>query len=183
MKEEVMPYLVVEKRNNDFDYINLADLDLFEGMTYNSLPSLDKLLKNYTIRDLKDAIIRANILVDSNIEDKKLFIKQGNYKLPVLTSDITHDFNIRAFIKDSFNDKRLNNIFYNKLASITKNDHRGSIFKALLSVGTAEEFYDSLSWLDYKEQREFYFYLYNEVILKDKNLSAKLKREKEKNGI
>ena len=177
MKE--YPYLVVEKRNNDFDYINLADLDIFEGMEYDSLPSLDRLLRNYTIRDLKDAIIRANILVDSNIEDKKLYIKLGNHKLPVFSADISREFNIATFIRDNYSDKRLTNIFYNKLVSITKNDHRCSIFKAVLDIGTAEEFYDSLSWLDYKEQREFYFYLYNDVILKDENLSAKLKREKE----
>ena len=179
MQEGLFPYLVVEKRNNDFAFINVADLDIFKDMNYNSFLTLDNLLKAYTEEEIKDSIIRANVVPDVNVKEKKLLIKYGNYKLPLLTRDIVDNFSFYDFIIANFEDKRMTNIFYNKLASIVKNDARAELFKTFLDDSTPDEFLKSLDWLSYVEQREFYFYIYNDVANKVKVLDNRLKREKE----
>ncbi len=179
MQEGLYPYLVIEKRNNDFAFINIGDLDIFKDMSYNSFASLDSILREYTEEEIKDSIQRANVVPDTDISDKKLLIKYGNYKLPVLSRDIVEDFDYYTFIADNYNNKRITNIFYNKLAAIVKNDPRAEIFKEFLEDASAEDFFKSLNWLSYVEQREFFFYVYNEVANKEKVLDNRLKREKE----
>ncbi len=178
MQEGLFPYLVIEKRNNDFAFIEVSDLDIFKGMHYNSFISLDNLLKEYTEEEIKASITRANVVPDVDILDKRLLIKYGNYKLPVLTKDIAVGFDFFGFIEQNFNNKKINNIFYNKIAAIVKDEARASMFKELLNT-SAMDFYIGLNWLTYVELREFFFYVYNDVANKDKTLDNRLKREKE----
>ena len=178
MQEGLYPNLVVEKRNNDFAYINIADLDILKDMNYTNLYTLDNLLQGFTEQEIKDSITRANVVADTNIDDKKILIKYGNYKLPVLTKDVTNDLDIFEYIGQNFNDKTMKNIFFNKIAAIVKDERRIDFYKDIIDHDTLEGFIQSLNYLTYTELREFYFYLYN-YVAKNKDLrDNKRKREK-----
>ena len=180
MQDGLMPYLVVEKRNNDYAFI---DISIFNAATYQSFSSLDNILKNYTEEEIKDIIIKANIVPDVDIKDKRLLIKYGNYKLPIYTKDISESFNIYDYIRDNFDSKEKKNLFYNKIASFFKNDENAeekkATFKYIIDYGTVDDFYRSLDMLDYVEFRELYFYIYNYIAKKQEIRDNRLKREKE----
>ena len=178
MQEGLYPNLVVEKRNNDFAYIDIANLDIVQEKKYTNLYSLDLITRLYSEQELKDSITRANIVPDVDISDKKLLIKYGNYKLPVLTRDVVDSFNFVTFIRESFGDKSMRNIIYNKLAAIVKDEQRAHLYKGALSKDTYKDFLYSLQFLSYTEYREFCFYLYNYVAKKEEIGDNKRKREK-----
>ena len=178
MNKETFPYLVVEKRNNDYAYINLSDLDLFSNIIYNDLRSLDTLLQMYTEKEIKDSIIRANIVADADIADKNLFVLINGKKKPVVTRNVVGDLNIIDFIYDNYEDKRFKNVIYNKLAAILKDEEKSNIFKNVIDNDSFDIFYKYLSSMDYSDLREFYLYLYNDVVKKIKVRDNKLKREK-----
>ena len=178
MQIDLFPHLVIEKRNNDFAFIDIADLDIFNGMKYFSFEELDNLLKNFTEEEIKDSIIRANIVPDVNVIEKKLCIKYGKIKLPVLTKDISTDFDLYEFIAANYGNKKMTNIFYNKIAAIVKSSERAAMFKDLLANASAEYFIQGLSWLSYTELRELYFYIYYSVAKKAEKVDNELKRKK-----
>ena len=178
MQIYLFPHLVIEKRNNDFAFIDIADLDIFNGMRYFSFEELDNLLKNFTEEEIKDSIIRANIVPDVNVKEKRLCIKYGKIKLPVLTKDISAEFDLYEFIATNYGNKKMTNIFYNKIAAIVKNSDRAAMFKNLLSAASIDYFIQGLSWLSYAELREFFFYIYYNVAKKSEKLDNELKRKK-----
>ncbi len=178
MQEGLYPNLVVEKRNNDFAYINIADLDILKDMTYTNLATLDNYLQHFTEQEIKDSIERANVVPDTEISDKKLLIKYGNYKLPLLSKEIREELDMFAYIAENFEDKSMKNIFFNKISSIVKDEKRKVFYKDVIDHDSKESFIESLKYLTYNELRELYFYLYN-YVAKNKDLrDNKRKREK-----
>ena len=178
MQEGLYPNLVIEKRNNDFAYIDIADLDILEADNYSNLYNLDLITRLYSEQDIKDSITRANIVPDVDVNEKKLLVKYGNYKLPVLTSDIVDNFNIITFVRESFDDKNMKNIIYNKLAAIVKDEKRANLYKGTLSKDSYKDFLYSLQYLSYTEYREFCFYLYNYVAKTEEIRDNNHKRER-----
>ena len=147
-------------------------------MTYYTLQSLDDLLSPFTEEEIKESIKRANVVADTEIDDKRLLIKYGNYKLPLLTKEITSNLNIYEFIADNYNDKEIKNIIFNKIASIIKDPNRIDFYKNVIYKRDAESFIRSLNYVTYVELRELYFYLYNYVDKKEVLRDNNRKREK-----
>ena len=184
MQEGLYANLVVEKRNKDYDYINVSDLDILSKMMRRLdsaiAPSvLDHILSQFTEQEIKDSIKRANIVADVDIDDKRLLIKIGHHILPVLTKDITEQFDIYKYIRENFDNKTVKNVIFNKIFSIIKDEERIQTIKEIIDRETGEEFANSVNlFLTYIELRELYFYLYNYVAKTEEIRDNNHKRER-----
>lgn len=167
MSLAAFPILVIEKRHNDFEYINLQSLNIFDNANYSSLETFDNLIIKFSEEDLRNAIITANIVVNNDVVlASPLYVKYGNFKLPVMTKEVVSSLNLPKFILDNIKNKRYANIFYNKLTSILDNDLVLKELKTPLDQGDFKGFMSVFSKLDYVNIREFYFYIYNNILPK-----------------
>ncbi|MBQ4583593.1 MAG: hypothetical protein IJA94_01700 [Bacilli bacterium] len=174
---EKFPYLVIEKRHNDFIFIDIHLLDIFanfskENLNYRLLEELDSLMLNFDIDQIKESIMRANIVVnDNDVSNGQLIIKSGKQKLPLMTKEVVSELNLPKLLTEIFGDeqnKRYLNIIYNKLSSIVKEQEKLLAIKESIDLMNFKEFYCLFAKLTYKEQRELYFYIYQNVLNKYK---------------
>lgn len=185
------PYLVIEKRHNDFIFLDISSLDIFnvfdkEKLNYQSLDMLDSLTLQFRSDDIKQSILRANVVANSeDVYNGRLFIKLNKHKLPVMTNEIVSELNMPKFFNEIFdirpneNKKRYLNIIYNKLTSIVKDNQLLINLKESIDAVDNNRFYSLFAHLSYLEQRELYFYIYQDVLPKYNNI---LKRKKESNN-
>lgn len=185
------PYLVIEKRHNDYIFIDISSLNIFanfkkETLDYNGLSMLDYLTLNFTVPEIKESILKANVVAnEKDVLNGHLLIKIGKYKLPVMTKEVVSELNLPKFLLEIFSDeskKRYLNIIYNKLSSIIKDESLALEIKNTMDTINFKEFYALFSKLDYKEQRELYFYVYQEVLNKYKVSCLKRKKGESNNG-
>lgn len=185
------PYLVIEKRHNDFIFLDISSLNIFanfkkESLDYKTLSMLDYLTLNFNIQEIKEAIISANVIAnEKDVLNGQLLIKMGKYKLPVMTKEVVTALNLPKFLIEVFCDqhnKRYLNIIYNKLSAIIKNNNLLIEIKKSIDLIDYKTFYSLISKIDYKAQRELYFYVYNEVLEKYKVSILKRKKGGEENN-
>ena len=88
-------------------------------------------------------------------------------------------FNEIFDIRPNENKKRYLNIIYNKLTSIVKDNQLLINLKESIDAVDNNRFYSLFAHLSYLEQRELYFYIYQDVLPKYNNI---LKRKKESNN-
>lgn len=185
------PYLVIEKRHNDYIFFDISSLNIFanfkkETLDYNSLSMLDYLTLNFNMQEIKEAIINANVVAnEKDVLNGQLIVKMGKYKLPVMTKEVVTELNLPKFLIEIFgneNNKRYLNIIYNKLSSIVKDNNLLIEIKKSIDLIDYKKFYSLISKIDYKEQRELYFYIYSEVLEKYKVSVLKRKKGAEENN-
>lgn len=183
------PYLVIEKRHNDFIFLDINSLDIFctfekEKLNYQTLDRLDALTLHFDEFQIKEAIIKANIVAnEEDVSKGHLFIKINKQKLPVMTKEVVNELNLPKWFMEIFSDdrkKRYLNIIYNKLSSIIKKEELLLAIKNSIDLMDFKTFFSLFSKLTYKAQRELYFYVYQDVLEKYKVSSLKRKKEENK---
>ncbi len=179
-------FLAVEKQNNSYTLINTADLETSNGQNFQSLEYLDKFTSSYTLETLAALIIKANLVSNVDIEDiiEKIWVitsekvknKNKYRKLPVLSKEMSA-YNIFDYLTYSLNDKDKGNIIYNYLIKFTNNDlDLNQTLKKAINNRDLNTLYNFINNLDYLNKRRIYFYIINQLIMKDmkyQNIKAK----------
>ena len=81
--EEVKYFLVLEKRLGDYNIIDINKLDICKRYVSNDISSIDSFTSMYNEHELRESIIRCNIVNKDYI--------YGNFKI---ISDVKHNLRI-----------------------------------------------------------------------------------------
>ena len=119
-------FLALERRPFDYMPINLALLDIGNGVNYNSIYDIDIFTRAFSKEEIIESVKRANIVTDEylsgslyivELEDGKAKYK---HKYKALTSDILDNFNLVNFIYNNVNNKNIMNSIIVKCSNLLK---------------------------------------------------------------
>lgn len=163
-------FLVLEKRLGDYNIIDINKLDIAKFYVSNDLMAIDSFTCNYNINEIKQSIIKNNIIQNEYINYTLKIISDKKHNLRVLTKDIyllVRDFqtnkininkdlknklynNYKKIIESNFNNKDVINKLLNEFKEYIDNNDKNKLFKLM------EE-------LPYNKIRNLYFIIYDEL--------------------
>ena len=171
-------FLALEKRPGDTKFIDIQRLSISSGFDPKTLNLIDSFTMNFTIEELKKAILDDNLVENDYLKGR--LVIQDNFKkhtLEVIDKNLIKDFNLYNYLKERINNKELiNNIIY-KLKNIINDE------EIITNLKQAQEDQDIVSMvniitsIDYFAQRKFIVYLLH-IYLKEQDKNQERIRDK-----
>lgn len=167
--EDIVYYLVLEKRLGDYNIVDINKLDICTSYCINDLSAIDLFTCRFSTDELKDAIKRSNVVKESYLNGYFKIISSYKHRLPVLTKE---KYDIIKNFQSS--DEKVNIDFKNKLygsyKKIVEKNFKNEIFKNrmlkdmndALKNSNKKELFLMLERLPYRSVRDFYFKIYDE---------------------
>lgn len=175
--EEVKYFLVLEKRLGDYNLVDINKLDICMNMVTNDIASIDNFTCRFTEEEIKNAIMRSNIVNDEYLNGSLKIISDARHHLEVLTKDkfmLIREFQLNDVdIDRDFKNKMFG--MYKKVVECTFEDRsfiQGMLdrFKDSLKNDSKQEIFIILEELPYNKSRMIYL-----------NIFEILRRKKEEN--
>ena len=174
--------LVLEYRPGDYAYIAINNLDICLEYVPNTLNSIDMFTSNLTDEQLRNAIIRSN-MVEGKYLNSPLKVISEHHRFDILTCDILDV--VREFLESSDElDEDFKNKLYGYYKSIIEKIYfddkfvNGVLksFKKIKNEGTKRDLFLAIQELPYEKSKELYFKVYNELQKRDIDKTRKLEK-------
>lgn len=168
--DKINYFLVIEKRVGDFNIIDINKLDICDRYYLNDIASIDLFTSRFTENEIKDSVIRSNIVSEDYLNGDLKIISDKKHRLPVLTKekyDLIRDFqNNDVEISQEFKNKLYG--AYKKIADkeFKDEDFKSGIlnkFNETLKSGNKIKIFEWLERLPYENIRSFYITIYKEL--------------------
>lgn len=168
-------FLALMSRPGDYIFLDIKKLDIYNGCNINELSGIDTFTMSYTINEIMESIIRANIVNDKYINGTLVIQDNQKHKpLIVIDKNYYNGFQIDVFLKNKLNDKVKLNTIINKFASLTNDVELSKKYQEYLKNGFINEALNLLFQLPYLVIRKYMIYL---IDLRNKELEEENKKE------
>lgn len=181
--EEVKYFLILEKRLGDYNLVDINKLDICMNIVTNDIASIDNFTCQYTEDEIKNSIMRSNIVTNEYLSGNLKIVSDAKHHLNVLTKDmfilirefqlsnqeIDRDFKNKMFgmykkvVESTFTDKSFIQGMLDRFKESLKNDSKNEIFNIL------EE-------LPYNKSRMIYLNIYEVLQRKKEENLRKLEK-------
>ena len=167
--------LALEKRPFDYMPINIALLDIGNGINYSTISDIDVFTKSYTKEEILDSIKLANIVTDEYLAGNLIVVEiyENNlkylHKYPVLTNDVTDGFDLISFLYNNLQDKNLMNSLIVKYNNLSNDVELTNEFKQAILNKDVQTIVRILYLMPYIKNRELCLYIIDKLIKKDRS--------------
>lgn len=168
--EKVKYFLVLEKRLGDYNYIDISKLDIFNDIVSTDIEYIDTFTSRFTENELRDAIIRSNMVEVSYLSGNLKIVSDAKHNLRVVTKEVFEEvINIMHGVKEI--DQDLKNKIYSLFKNVVeKNFNDVSFIKELLDKfkdalknNDLNNIFRYIGLLPYQKIRPVYFMIYDEL--------------------
>jgi len=181
--EKINYYLVIEKRLGDNNLVDINKLDICDTFVGNDIADIDTFTSRFTVEEIKDSIIRSNIVQNDYLDGTLKVISDAKHNLPILSKDTflsIIDFqNSGLEMENNFKNKLFGT--YKKIVEqlFTDTDFIKTMlerFKEVLRNNNKEEMFKYIAELPYYKGRMIYFIIFDEIQRKKEENLRKLEK-------
>ncbi len=183
--EDVKYFLVLENRPGDFGLIDVSKLDICHEIVTTELGSIDSFTSMHSIEEIKESIIRSNIVRPEYINGTLKIVSDKHHRLDILSKesfDLIIEFQKSATeIEREFKDKLYGHFkkivdTFDEIDYVEKELTR---FRVALSSNNKEDIFKIIGKLPYFKSRSIYLMIADEIIKRKQESLRKLEKTSE----